>query len=202
MEDFEGQYTQKGFKNIVGIDEVGRGPLAGPVCAAAVILPRNLNPELSAGINDSKKISVTKRLKINEKLLSSVHYGIASVNEEAVDTLNILEATRLAMKQAVQNLSKVAEPDFLLVDGNISLDLPVRQRSIIDGDAKCLSIAAASIIAKVYRDKLMEDYHRIYPKYNFIKNKGYGTKEHCEAIKQFGISKVHRRTFAKVKEYV
>lgn len=177
-----------------GIDEAGRGPLAGPVVAAAVILPKNF--EL-VGINDSKKLNNTKRLILYNKLIEELDcYAIGIIEPQEIDKINILRASLKAMKIAVNNLEK--SPDYLLVDGNHRIPMPIPQEPIIKGDGKCTSIAAASIIAKVTRDRIMENYHNEYPQYNFTKHKGYPTKEHIEALKKFGACPIHRRSYRRV----
>jgi ribonuclease HII len=191
VEPFEKEFRTQGFRAIAGLDEAGRGPLAGPVVAAAVILPGNEN---MPGIDDSKKLSITQREKGFELLQGkAVAIGIGVVEVPEIDRLNILQASLQAMVIAAQNLSP--SPDLLLIDGNHLLALPLAQRSIIKGDQRCLSIAAASIVAKVTRDRLMLAYHQKYPEYNFAKNKGYGTKEHFEAILTYGCCPLHRQSF-------
>lgn len=177
-----------------GVDEVGRGPLAGPVVAAAVILFR---PHFISKINDSKKIASSKRKKIFLEIAKHGIIGIGVANEKIIDEINIYEASRLAMKRAVLQLSRT--PELLLIDGNMKIDLPIVQKSIIRGDQKSASIAAASIIAKVYRDAWMEKLHDLYPDYLFCKHKGYPTKEHIKRLGNAGISPVHRKSFGPVK---
>ena len=191
----ERELFQKGYRLVAGADEVGRGPLAGPVVAAAVILP--LEEEKSIlGIDDSKKLSKKKRKSLAEKIKeSAVAYAIEEVDEETIDKINILQATRLAMKRAIEKLSP--RPDFVLTDGNMTLDISVPQESVVKGDAKIASIGAASILAKVYRDALMEKYAEAFPYYGFERNAGYGTRAHIEAIREMGICTIHRRTFIK-----
>ncbi len=174
-----------------GVDEAGRGPLAGPVVAAAVILPEEYEIH---GLNDSKKLSPEKRNVLFDLIKrSAVSFGIGVVEPEEIDRINILRAALLAMEIAVNNLS--VRPDSLLIDGNTRISLSIPQQTVIAGDSACCSIAAASIIAKVTRDSIMDDYHRVYPQYNFDKHKGYPTKDHIEAIKKFGPCPIHRRTF-------
>ena len=191
--DFEKQALSEGYCTVCGIDEAGRGPLAGPVCAAAVILPTGLEIE---GLNDSKKLSEKKRDIlydiIREKALS---YSIAMVDEKTIDEINILQATFKAMRTAVDGLD--IKPDIALIDGNQKPGLSVEERTIVKGDAKSMSVAAASILAKVTRDRYMLELDKKYPEYQFGKHKGYGTKLHYECIEKFGVSKVHRRTFLK-----
>ena len=188
---FERKALENGFSYIAGIDEAGRGPLAGPVVAAAVILqPGYENRE----IRDSKQLSPQKRERlygiIREEALS---VGIGVVEAAVIDAVNILRATLLAMEEAVSELS--VSPDYLLIDGRNPLSLAIPQETIIKGDARSISIASASIVAKVSRDKIMEIYHRQFPQYNFARNKGYGTEEHRRAIGEHGPCKIHRRTF-------
>jgi len=198
MLEFESKYYQKGIQLVAGVDEAGRGPLAGPVVAAAVILP--VDCELP-GVRDSKKISAKKREKLFlniEKQALSV--GIGIVHEREIDRINILQATYQAMKIAIGSLTP--QPEIILVDGKPA-DLPMyQQESIIGGDDKSLSIASASIIAKVTRDKIMENYSLVYPEYGFESNKGYGTRQHLEAIREFGSTPIHRKSFNPVKKYL
>ena len=189
---YEREYFEQGYRSVAGVDEVGRGPLAGPVVCAAVILP--LDAEIS-GIDDSKKLSKKKREQLAEQIKErAISYSIAEVSEETIDEINILQATRLCMKRAVEGLS--TQPDFVLTDGNMQLDIELPQKSIVKGDALVCSIGAASILAKVYRDKLMEEYAKEYPGYGFERNAGYGTKEHIGEIAKKGLCKIHRKTFA------
>lgn len=194
---YELEARKAGIKLIAGIDEAGRGPLAGPVVAAAVILDIDANIE---GINDSKLLSSKQR----EKLFSKIHQnalsiGLSIVEPETIDRINILQATRLAMTKAVTNLT--LKPGLLLIDGPITLDLNIRQIPIIKGDKLSVSISAASIIAKVTRDDIMKSFHKMYPEYGFYKNKGYGTKEHITALKKHGSCQIHRKSFAGIGEY-
>ncbi len=191
MNIFEKIAYKEGYQLIAGVDEAGRGPLAGPVVAAAVILPSDY---VNAEINDSKQLSAGKREKLYEIInKDAVAIGMGIVDTETIDHLNILQATLQAMREAVLELP--TSPDFLLIDGLNRIALITPQKSVIKGDGLSISIAAASIIAKVSRDRIMEIYHRQFPQYNFRQNKGYGTKEHCNAIKQFGICKIHRKSF-------
>ncbi|PID75142.1 MAG: ribonuclease HII [Deltaproteobacteria bacterium] len=181
-----------GYQNIAGCDEVGRGPLAGPVVAAAVVFPSALDPSIYL---DSKKLS----RKIREKLVaelqaSDARIGIGSVSEIDIDRLNILQASLLAMKLAVNNLPGAAA-DFVLVDGRFTIPLAVDQEALVKGESKSASIAAASIVAKVFRDKYMRDMHDRYPQYNFARNKGYPTREHRNALKKYGPCPLHRKSF-------
>lgn len=194
MLTFEKRLIEKGVTYIAGIDEVGRGPLAGPVVAAAVVLPEDI--EL-IGINDSKKLSKAKREYFYEVIIEKADVGIGIVTASEIDEINIYEATKKAMKIAVAGLSRT--PEHLLIDA-MTLNLPIPQTSIIKGDATSVSIAAASIVAKVTRDRLMCDYALIYPQYGFEKNMGYGTAEHLEGLNSSGPCEIHRRSFSPVKE--
>ena len=200
MEDlyiYEKELIEKGIKLIGGIDEVGRGPLVGPVVASCVILPLNYKLE---GLTDSKKLSEKKREKFFDILMKdAVSIGIGIIDEKKIDEVNIYEATKLAMKEAFNNMD--IKPEHVLIDA-MPLELSVPTTSIIKGDAKSLSIAAASVIAKVTRDHMMDELDKKYPYYNFKKNKGYPTKEHVEAINKYGIIKEHRRTYGPVKDYI
>ena len=178
---------------IAGIDEVGRGPLAGPVIAAAVILDRENIPE---GINDSKKIPKAKRILLAEKIKENSIYAYGAASEIEIDEINILQASLLAMKRASDRLSVV--PKTTLIDGNFKPDIKNNTISIIKGDSKSVSIAAASILAKVYRDEIMLKYSKQFPEYGFQTNSGYGTKEHLSALKNYGITPIHRKSFKPV----
>jgi Ribonuclease HII len=178
---------------IAGIDEVGRGPLAGPVIAAAVILDRKNIPE---GINDSKKIPKAKRILLAEKIKENSIYAYGAASEIEIDEINILQASLLAMKRASDRLSVV--PKTTLIDGNFKPDIKNNTISIIKGDSKSVSIAAASILAKVYRDEIMLKYSKQFPEYGFQTNSGYGTKEHLSALKNYGITPIHRKSFKPV----
>jgi ribonuclease HII len=178
---------------IAGIDEVGRGPLAGPVIAAAVILDRKNIPE---GINDSKKIPKAKRILLAEKIKENSIYAYGAASEIEIDEINILQASLLAMKRASNRLSVV--PKTTLIDGNFKPDIKNNTISIIKGDSKSVSIAAASILAKVYRDEIMLKYSKQFPEYGFQTNSGYGTKEHLSALKNYGITPIHRKSFKPV----
>ena len=175
---------------VAGVDEVGRGPLAGPVIAAAVIMDTNNIPN---GINDSKKLSKKNRLKIADEIKKNSIYSIAEASVKEIDEINILQASLLAMKRAIEGLSK--KPMTVLVDGKFKPKTNLPTHSIIKGDTQSISIAASSIIAKVYRDDLMKDFSKKYPEYLWEKNAGYGTKEHLLAIKKCGITPIHRKTF-------
>ena len=191
MEPFEAAVRARGFRVIAGLDEAGRGPLAGPVVAAAVVLPQKGK---WTGVDDSKKLSAGQREKIFPLLFEkALGVGVGIVDAQEIDRLNILQASLKAMQLAVGNLS--LPPDFLLIDGIHSLRLPLPQQTIPKGDQRCLSIAAASIVAKVTRDRLMAAYHDQYPQYNFARHKGYGTQEHLQAIRKYGCCPLHRRSF-------
>ena len=193
MSEYEKEARSKGIVLVAGMDEAGRGPLAGPVVAAAVIL----NPENPVyGVDDSKKLSPKKRaalkLEIEEKAIS---VGVGIVDVETIDSINILEATKLAMKKAVAQLNP--QPELLLIDAVQLKDLPIAQQPIIKGDALSVSIAAASIIAKETRDEMLKAYDELYPEYGFASHKGYGTKQHMDAIRNLGPLPIHRKTFIK-----
>ena len=197
----EEELHKQGYVNIAGVDEVGRGPLAGPVVAAAVVLPEDFDV---LGIDDSKKLSEKKREELFKVITEgAVAYGIGMADHEVIDDINILQATKLAMKRALDELSeklKAAESgtiDYILFDAMKIEDIDIPQESIIKGDAKVLAIAAASIVAKVTRDRMMVEYAKEYPGYAFEKNKGYGTKAHYEGIEAHGMCPIHRRTFLK-----
>ena len=197
MKEFETELYNKGINFIAGIDEVGRGPLVGPVVTAAVILPKDFYDER---INDSKKLTEKKRELLYDVIMeNAISVGIGISSEDVIDEINILNATKRAMLKAVNNLS--VKPEHLLIDA-VKLDTDIPQTSIIKGDAKSESIAAASIIAKVTRDRMMIELDKIHPEYDFKHNKGYGTKKHIEAIRKYGIIKEHRKTFAPCDEYV
>ena len=190
---YERQGYAAGFTRIAGIDEVGRGPLAGPVLACAMILPQDC---LIEGIKDSKKLSPQKREVLAAQIKAqAVDWAVGMADAAEVDTVNILNATKLAMQRAVAGLSTL--PGCLLIDGKDTLSSPIPQQAIIGGDGKSITIAAASIVAKVMRDALMLEYHVLYPGYGFDKHKGYGTKAHREAIRQNGLCPIHRRSFMK-----
>lgn len=197
MKEFENELYENGIKYIAGIDEVGRGPLVGPVVTAAVILPRDFYDER---INDSKKLTEKKRELLYDVIMeNAVSVGIGISSEDVIDEINILEATKKAMIEAVNNLS--VKPEHLLIDA-VKLNIDIPQTSIIKGDAKSESIAAASIVAKVTRDRMMIELDKEHPEYDFKHNKGYGTKKHIEAIEKYGILKEHRKTFAPCNKYV
>lgn len=195
MQEFENNARAQGHRLIVGIDEVGRGPLAGPVVAAAVILPEDFK---LLGVNDSKKLSAKKRDELYSEIQNqAISIGIGMVDHNKIDEINIYQASKLAMGIALEDLCFI--PDYLLIDA-MKLDVNIPQESIIKGDARSISIAAASIVAKVVRDRLMEDYAKMYPGYGFEHNAGYGTKEHLLGIQQQGICMIHRKTFAPIKD--
>ena len=195
---YEKQEQEKGRFLIAGVDEVGRGPLAGPVCVACVMMPLD---DIIEGVDDSKKISEKKREQLFEEIKEkAICYSIQMVNEQIIDEINILEATKLAMKNAIESMD--VKPDVVLVDAISKLDVDAEIRGIIKGDALSYSIGCASILAKVTRDRLMCDLAKEYPEYGFEKHKGYGTKDHLEAIKKYGPCPIHRLTFGGVREYV
>ena len=195
---FEKKAFQKGFSRIAGIDEAGRGPLAGPVVSAAVIIPMSLQ---IPGVSDSKKLSPRQREYLYEKIYDfAVSVGIGIVDPFEIDRINILQAALLSMAMAVENL--VPQPDCLLIDGTFLISSALPQEAIPKGDALSVSIAAASIVAKVTRDRLMERYHQDYPQFGFSKHKGYPTRAHKDAIEKFGCCPIHRRSFKGVKEYL
>ena len=191
--EYEKQAIAEGYTTVCGIDEAGRGPLCGPVCAAAVILPVDCEIE---GINDSKKLSEKKREKLYDEIISkAVCYAVSMVPADVIDEINILQATFLAMRNAVSGLS--VQPDIALIDGNQKPGLTIEERTIVEGDAKSISIAAASILAKVTRDRYMLEADTKYPEYKFAQHKGYGTKLHYEMLAEYGLCPEHRRTFLK-----
>ena len=188
---YEKELLERGCKYVCGVDEVGRGPLAGPVVCAAVILPLD---DIIDGVDDSKKLSVKKREALAELIQKkAVACNICRVEPGIIDQINILEATKLCMKNAVEGLK--VKPDFVITDGNMTLDITIPQTSIIKGDALSYSIGAASIVAKVYRDAVMDGYAEEFAGYGFERNKGYGTAEHIRAIGEKGLCAIHRRTF-------
>ena len=197
MLTYEKDLYKQGLTLIAGVDEVGRGPLAGPVVAAAVILPQGCKIK---GLNDSKKIPKKKHLEVFQAVQEqAMSIGIGIIDNQVIDQVNIYEATKLAMKEAISQLS--LQPQHLLIDA-MKLDLPISQTSIIKGDANSLSIAAASIIAKVTRDELMKDYDQQFPGYDFSANAGYGTVKHLEGIEKQGITAIHRLSFEPIKSLV
>lgn len=195
--EYERDLYKKGIELIAGIDEVGRGPLCGPVVACACILPKNYHLE---GLNDSKKLSEKKREELYEILIKdAISYGIGVISPKRIDEINILEATKEAMKEAVNNLS--VAPKHLLIDA-VKLDIDIPATSIIKGDSLSASIAAASIIAKVVRDRMMIELGELYPEYGYERHKGYGTKAHIEAVKKYGVKDFYRFTFAPISDLI
>ena len=191
--DYENDKYEKGYTAVCGCDEAGRGPLCGPVVAAAVILPKDLIIE---GLNDSKKLTEKKRELLYDVIVEkALAFGIAEASPEEIDEINILNASMLAMRRAVEKLSVKA--DFCLIDGNCSRGFEIPTETVVKGDAKSYSIAAASILAKVTRDRICLEQDKEYPEYNIAKHKGYPTKEHMDAVKQFGPSPIHRKSFLK-----
>ncbi len=188
---FEKDWRQRGFKSIAGVDEAGRGPLAGPVVAACVVFDR---PVYIEGVYDSKCLSAKEREALYEKIISScLAYGVGSCENNFIDEVNILNATKFAMNRAIENV--IEKVDCVFIDGNIKLSLAVPTVSIVKGDSKSFTIACASIVAKVTRDRIMYNLHHEFPVYEWNKNKGYPTKKHREAIEKFGITPYHRKSF-------
>ena len=188
---FDGSFINENIKIVCGVDEAGRGPLAGPVVAAACILPYGLIIE---GLDDSKKLTEKKREKLFDIIIqNAIDYSIASASVEEIEEINILNAAMLAMKRAIEGLK--IKPDLALIDGNTSRGFTVPTKTVVGGDATSQSIAAASILAKVTRDRLCYDFDKEYPEYGFAKHKGYGTKQHTEAIKTYGVTPIHRPSF-------
>ena len=197
MQYYEKLAYQEGASFIAGVDEVGRGPLAGPVVAAAVILPKNIE---DLGFDDSKKLSASKREEIYRLIQEkAIAIGIGIVDADIIDQVNIYQASRLAMQQAVSELK--IQPDYLLIDA-MKIDVNTPQIGIIKGDAKSISIAAASIVAKQVRDQMMQEFDELYPGYDFSNNAGYGTPKHLEGLKSKGICPIHRKTFAPIKDFL
>lgn len=194
LKQYEKQLRENGFEYICGIDEAGRGPLAGPVVVASVIMPKD---SMIEGINDSKKVSEKKREKLYDLILeNAISYGVGIIGQDEIDDINILNATKKGLTMSLKELNK--KPDIIVVDALTHIDtLGIPYESIIKGDAKCYSIAAASIIAKVTRDRIMREWDKIYPQYGFANHKGYGTSAHIEAIKEYGPCPLHRKTFIK-----
>lgn len=194
LKQYEKQLRENGFEYICGIDEAGRGPLAGPVVVASVIMPKD---SMIEGINDSKKVSEKKREKLYDLILeNAISYGVGIIGQDEIDEINILNATKKGLTMSLKELNK--KPDIIVVDALTHIDtLGIPYESIIKGDAKCYSIAAASIIAKVTRDRIMREWDKIYPQYGFANHKGYGTSAHIEAIKEYGPCPLHRKTFIK-----
>ncbi|WP_314349010.1 ribonuclease HII [Granulicatella elegans] len=197
MQYYERLAYKEGASFIAGVDEVGRGPLAGPVVAAAVILPKNIE---DLGFDDSKKLSASKREEIYRLIQEkAIAIGIGIVDADIIDQVNIYQASRLAMQQAVSELK--IQPDYLLIDA-MKIDVNTPQIGIIKGDAKSISIAAASIVAKQVRDQMMQEFDELYPGYDFSNNAGYGTPKHLEGLKSKGICPIHRKTFAPIKDFL
>lgn len=193
MREYENNLQKKGYRLIAGVDEAGRGPLAGPVYAAAVILPDNA---IIKGINDSKKLTEKRREELFEEITEkAVAYNVCAIDEKRIDKINILNATFEAMNGAVNGLGTA--PDYVIIDGNRIKGMGIPHETIVKGDAKSVSIAAASILAKVSRDRFISEIAKKYPQYGFEKHKGYGTKAHTEAILKYGPCEIHRRSFLK-----
>ena len=194
LKEIDKEFFNMGMKYVCGIDEAGRGPLAGPVVVASVILPEN---SMIEGVNDSKKISESKREKIYDTILQeAISYGVGIIYQEEIDEINILQATKKGLHEAVMNMK--VRPNVILVDALTGIDtLGIPYKSIIKGDAKSYSIGAASIIAKVTRDRIMREWDKVYPQYGFAGHKGYGTAKHIEAIKKYGLTPIHRKSFCK-----
>lgn len=194
LKSMEKQLYDKGFEYICGIDEAGRGPLAGPVVVAGVIMPKD---SMIEGVNDSKKVSEKKREKLYDVILEeAISYSVAIIGQDIIDEINILNATKQGVTEVVEGLD--VKPNLILVDALTHINTKgIPYDSIIKGDAKCYNIAAASIIAKVTRDRIMREWDEIYPQYGFINHKGYGTAKHIEALKEYGPCPIHRRTFIK-----
>lgn len=193
MLKIEHKLNKKGYELVCGVDEAGRGPLCGPVVAAAVILPKDAHIE---GVNDSKKLTEKRREKLYDDIMqNAVSVGVGVSDVDIIEEVNILNATKKAMLQAISNLK--VNPEYVLVDGNQKIDTDIPLETVVKGDSKSESIAAASIIAKVTRDRLLIEYDKKYPEYGFAKHKGYGTKAHIEAIKKYGLTPIHRPSFCK-----
>ena len=194
LKQYENDLRNKGYKYICGIDEAGSGPLAGPVVVASVIMPAN---SMIEGVNDSKKVSEKKREKLYDLILEeSISYGVGIIGQDEIDEINILNATKKGLTMSLQELTQ--KPDLIIVDALTHIDtLGIPYESIIKGDAKCYSISAASIIAKVTRDRIMREWDKVYPQYGFAQHKGYGTSAHINAIKEFGPCPLHRKSFIK-----
>ena len=194
LKEIEKEFFDKGVKCIAGIDEAGRGPLAGPVVVASVILPED---SMIEGVNDSKKVSENKREKLYEIITNeAISYGVGIIYPEEIDEINILQATKKGLTMAIKQMEQ--KPNIIMVDALTGIDtLGIPYKSIIKGDAKCYSIAAASIIAKVTRDRIMREWDKVYPEYGFASHKGYGTAKHIAALKEYGPCPIHRRSFIK-----
>ncbi len=201
---YEKKAKDKGYSFVIGVDEAGRGPLAGPVVAAAVKLKKT---KFKNHIDDSKKLTRLERESAFGEIYRKAFVGVGVISELVIDSVNILNATKLAMEQAISNLFYISRKRankskvMVLIDGNLSLDIPFKSKSIIQGDSKSLSIASASIVAKVIRDKIMSIYDKTYPRYNFAQHKGYGTEAHFKAIKKYGPCFIHRRSFNLTKKH-
>ena len=195
--ELEDKAKYMGYKFVVGVDEAGRGPGAGPVVAAAVHIPDESMPKLVGRVNDSKKVSPKRREQMYELVRSCCNYGVQEISAKIIDEINILEATKMAMKSSIEQLEYF---DYILIDGTVDLTkhVPFPQQQVIKGDAKSISIAAASIIDKVTRDRIMDDLHSIHPIYGWDTNRGYLTRKHIEAIKTYGITEYHRVSFKRV----
>ena len=194
LKEIEKELYQKGFKNICGIDEAGRGPLAGPVVIAGVIMPQD---SMIEGVNDSKKVTEKRREKLYDLILDeAISYSVAIIEQDVIDEMNILSATKQGVTEVIDGLD--VKPDLILVDALEHINTRgIPYEPLIKGDAKCYNIAAASIIAKVTRDRIMREWDEIYPQYGFINHKGYGTAKHIAAIKEYGLCPIHRRSFTK-----
>lgn len=194
LKKIELELHKKGFKNLCGIDEAGRGPLAGPVVVAGVIMPED---SMIEGVNDSKKVSEKKRELLYDKIIEeALAYSVAIIGQDVIDEINILNATKSGVTKVIEELD--VKPDLILIDALEHIDTKgIPYESIIKGDAKCYSISAASIIAKVTRDRIMREWDNVYPQYGFIQHKGYGTAKHIAAIKEYGLCPIHRRSFTK-----
>jgi ribonuclease HII len=195
LDGFEARARARGYRAVAGVDEAGRGPLAGPVVAAAVILPPGFRPE---GIRDSKALSPAARKRAQFRIAAeAVSFAVALSTPEEIDEINILQASLLAMRRAVERLSQ--PPDFLYVDGTFPVPCGVSQETLVAGDSRCLSVMAASILAKVARDEMMEQYDRVHPGYRFSSHKGYPTRDHLAALRLLGPCPIHRKTFRHVR---
>lgn len=197
MRELERELWNQGYRFVIGVDEAGRGPLAGPVVAAAVFLPQDVElPE----VRDSKKLTAKKRTELSNQIYQVGMVGIGSASNSEIDEFNILQAALLAMRRAVEQLQDQIEVDFCIVDGNQLIpNLSIPQKAVVKADATCAAAAAASIVAKVHRDRIMEEYHLQYPEYGFALHKGYPTKKHLAALAEHGPSPIHRFSFARVK---
>lgn len=194
IKEIEKDLYNKGFNNICGIDEAGRGPLAGPVVVAGVIMPKD---SMIEGINDSKKVSEKKREKLYDLIIEeAISYSVAIIGQDVIDDINILNATKEGVTKVVDGLD--VKPDLIIIDALNHINTRgIPYEPIIKGDAKCYNIAAASILAKVTRDRIMREWDEVYPQYGFVQHKGYGTAKHIQAIKEYGLTPIHRRSFTK-----